>query len=137
LFIPISILSAQSNDDCLACHNDNELTMEKDGKEISIYVNEKILSVSAHQKLSCISCHVGFNPDELPHKENIESINCKSCHKDAPVKHPFHPQLKKANGTNGPANISCKGCHGRHDVISPKKVNSKWNGKNITQSWTI
>ena len=32
---------AQSNDDCLMCHDDDTFTMDKDGKEISIYVSER------------------------------------------------------------------------------------------------
>src|ERR1035437_3435523 len=95
LFILSCKLNAQTNDDCLTCHSDNKFTMTKNGKEISIYVDSKILGGSAHKNLSCIACHVGFNPDEVPHKENIKPIDCKSCHKDAPLKHQFHPDMMK------------------------------------------
>ncbi|HQF43274.1 MAG TPA: hypothetical protein PK073_10220, partial [Ignavibacteriaceae bacterium] len=36
LVILPSKIYAQSNDDCLMCHSDNELTMEKKGKVISL-----------------------------------------------------------------------------------------------------
>ncbi len=81
-----------------------------------------------------MSCHVGFNAEDLPHKENIQPINCLSCHKDARVKHQFHPQMKKANGINGPEGASCKTCHGTHDIVSPKVKTSKWAAGNIVQS---
>jgi cytochrome b subunit of formate dehydrogenase len=129
---PVSF--SQSNEDCLACHEDNTLTMEKKGKEVSLFVELKVLQSSPHRKLSCVSCHVGFNAEDLPHKENIQPINCMSCHKDARVKHQFHPQMKKANGINGPEGASCKTCHGTHDVSSPKSKNSKWAVGNIIQS---
>ena len=124
----------QSNEDCLMCHEDETLTTERNGKEVSLFVNSKTLSRSIHGNLTCVSCHVGFNPEELPHKENIQPINCKSCHSDAGIKHPFHPQMMKSGGTNGTKDVSCKNCHGTHDVESPKKENAKWNKSNLIES---
>ncbi|MEO8231128.1 MAG: hypothetical protein ABI638_02520, partial [Ignavibacteriota bacterium] len=37
VILPTNIY-AQSIDDCLMCHSDNTLTMEKKGKEISLFV---------------------------------------------------------------------------------------------------
>jgi predicted CXXCH cytochrome family protein len=105
--------------------------MEKNGNEVSVYVNEKVLLNSAHRKLTCNSCHVGFDPEEIPHKENIQPIDCKSCHKDAGVKHPFHPEIMKSAGTNGKPNVSCKNCHGTHNVKSIDSAGSKWSSKNL------
>jgi len=129
-----SSLFAQSNDDCLVCHEDESLTMEKEGGEISLFVNPIILNNSTHKKLSCVTCHVGFNPDDLPHKENIQPIDCRLCHKDAPIKHQFHPQMMKAGGSNDTPNVSCKNCHGSHDVISPVVPASKWSSANLITS---
>ena len=123
----------QTNDDCLMCHEDQTLTTERDGKEVSLFVNAKVLTHSAHGKLNCVSCHVGFNPEDLPHKENITPINCKSCHQDAAVKHPFHPQMLQANGTGGPKDVNCKGCHGTHDIISPKSPEAKYSEAKLNQ----
>ena len=125
---------AQTNADCLTCHSDKDLKKEKDGKEISLFMDESILMKSAHAKLSCISCHVKFNPDEMPHKEKIEPIDCKSCHKDAVVKHSFHPQMAKAGGNFASADVSCKQCHGTHDVTSPKKPGAKFSQLNLAES---
>ena len=127
-----SYLFAQSNDDCLMCHEDETLTMEKKGREISLFVNSKVLSNSPHKDLSCVSCHVGFNPDELPHKENITSVDCKLCHNDAPTKHQFHPQMLRSKTIT--PDVSCKNCHGSHDVVSPKVHSSKWSQANLSTS---
>jgi cytochrome b subunit of formate dehydrogenase len=132
LFLP-SKISSQTNDDCLACHSDNKMTMTKNGKEVSIYVDSKIIGGSAHKNLACLSCHVGFNPDEVPHKEKILPIDCKSCHKDAPLKHQFHPDMMK-NVSVGGQETDCKKCHGTHDIISPKVKNSKFNKVNIVEA---
>ncbi|MDO8549216.1 MAG: cytochrome b/b6 domain-containing protein [Ignavibacteria bacterium] len=129
-----SDLFAQSKEDCLVCHEDESLTMEKEGREFSLFVNPGVLNKSTHNKLSCVSCHVGFNPDDLPHKENIQPIDCRLCHKDAPIKHQFHPQMMKAGGSNDTPDISCKNCHGKHDVISPVVPASKWYSANLITS---
>jgi len=94
------VIFPQSNDDCLACHSDDELTMEKGNKEISLFVNENIFNNSIHGSLECLSCHTNFNPDDLPHKENITSVECTSCHEDAKVLHKFHPQMLKTKGVS-------------------------------------
>ncbi len=133
LFI-VKPLQAQSNDDCLMCHSDNTMTMEKNGKEISIYVNQDVFQHSVHGKLNCISCHVGFDPEEVPHKENIEPINCLNCHKNAKVIHAFHPQMVKANGISGTPDISCKNCHGTHNVEPVTKPGAKWSKQNLVES---
>ena len=89
---------AQSIDDCLMCHSDNELTMEKKGKEISLFVKEDVYKNSAHSKLSCVACHKGFDAEAMPHAENIKEVNCVSCHQKDLTNHAFHPQIIKSKG---------------------------------------
>lgn len=133
LLTPVA-LPAQTRADCLACHSDNSLVTERKGKEISLYVNEKILNSSPHRKLSCVACHTGFDPNNVPHKEKIEPVNCLTCHQSAPRKHAFHPQMLRASGRNGTPAVSCKHCHGTHDVVSPRVPGSKFHTSNLTES---
>lgn len=125
---------SQTKEDCLACHSDNTMTMEKNGKEISLFVDENILNTSTHKKINCISCHKGFNPEEVPHKENIEPVNCLSCHTNALTKHAFHPDILRSKGTGTSQSTSCKGCHGTHDVQSPKSPNAKFSSARLSES---
>ncbi len=125
LILGASPASAQTNEDCLACHSDESLTMEKNGKTISLLVKENALNDSPHRRLSCVACHTGFDKDNVPHKENITPINCMTCHRDAPPKHAFHPQMMRASGRNGTPDISCKNCHGTHDVVAPSDPSSR------------
>ncbi len=125
---------AQSDEDCLGCHSDESLTMERNGKEVSLFVNDAHLKSSPHAKLKCISCHTGFSAEDVPHKENIRPINCLSCHKNAPTKHLFHPQMLKANGSNGPKDTNCKGCHGTHKILRVDHPSSPFNSKNLSES---
>lgn len=130
VILPTNIY-AQSNDDCLMCHSDNGLTMEKNGKEISLFVNEDIFKGSTHSKLSCVACHKGFDAEAMPHSENIKEVNCVNCHQKNLTKHAFHPQIIKSKGFGKTNDTSCKGCHGIHDVVSPKNPKSKWNKTNL------
>ena len=120
------------NSVCLSCHDDPSITMTKDGKEISLEIKKFIFSKSVHSGLKCEKCHIGFNPDEIPHKEVITPVNCLSCHQDAISKHQFHPQMKFASGTGGKDDVNCKKCHGYHDVLSPKNPLSKTHFTNST-----
>ncbi|MGA3244820.1 MAG: cytochrome b/b6 domain-containing protein [Bacteroidota bacterium] len=124
---------AQTKEDCLTCHSDSSLTMERKGKQVSLYVNGGDLDKSTHRKLVCVACHAGFDAQNVPHKEKIQPVNCLTCHKDAPLKHQFHPQMNITAGGKGFGVVSCKDCHGTHDVHSPKSPDSKFHSTKLTQ----
>jgi cytochrome b subunit of formate dehydrogenase len=129
-----SMAFAQSNDECLGCHNDKSLTAERNGKEVSLFTNPSVLARSPHKKLNCISCHAGFDAGNIPHKENIQPIRCTSCHKNAVLKHQFHAVMLRARQAKGQLDNACKECHGKHDVVSPHSPGAKFNAGNITQA---
>ncbi len=130
LFLSIA-LPAQTKDECLACHSDNSLTMEKKGKTISLFVDEKHLDSSPHKKFSCTTCHTGFDPNNVPHKENITPVQCQTCHTKNIAKHTFH---KTVVSDGADKSKMCKECHGKHDVVSPKIPGSKFYSSNIVNA---
>ncbi|MFZ4619402.1 MAG: cytochrome c3 family protein [Bacteroidota bacterium] len=104
--------------------------MEKKGKTVSLFVNDKHLAASPHKKFSCTTCHTGFDPNNLPHKEGITPVQCQTCHtKDVP-KHTFHKTVV-ADGNDKSA--MCKDCHGKHNVVSPKVAGGKFNSATIAE----
>ena len=125
---------AQTRDDCLMCHSDASLVTVRDGREVSLFVEGTTLEQSAHKRLVCVACHVGFNPEEMPHKETITPVNCLTCHKSSVLKHAFHPQMVKAIGTNGDPDVSCKDCHGTHAVASLASKASPFHVSKLTES---
>ncbi len=126
-------LQAQTDADCLGCHSDPGLTMERRGREVSLFVDEALLKRSTHGKLSCVACHVGFDPFELPHRENIQPLNCTTCHSNPAATHAFHPRMLRASGRNGTADVSCKGCHGTHGVESPRVAGTRFHKSRLTE----
>ena len=114
LFTSMTEINAQKktadNSACLGCHDDPTITMTRGRKEVSLNVKSFTLPRSVHGSLKCQDCHKGFDPDNVPHMDKIQPVNCMNCHTDAFEKHKFHPQMKK-NLTNGSPNGNCKGCH--------------------------
>lgn len=121
---------AQTIEDCQACHNDPELTTDRNGRTVSLYANPKVLKASPHGKLACVSCHVGFNPEEIPHKERITPVQCTNCHKDAIRSHKFHSSMLAAARAKGTLQSQCKDCHGTHGVQSTKQPSSSFHASN-------
>ncbi len=111
LFIWGNVGFAQTNAECFDCHDDPEFTMEKSGKEISINVNPKIFATSAHKDVACMECHVGFDPEEEPHKEVITPVDCLPCHEAAGKQFVHSGHAKE---------LQCTSCH--TDVHKPEKT---------------
>lgn len=135
LFFPLlSLISlAQTDQECLDCHKDADITMEKAGRTISLEVKKYELARSVHSKVKCVDCHVGFDPYEIPHAEKIEPINCKGCHGSPSESHRFHPQINNmSSGVGGSPDVNCKECHGTHEVKSPKDPKNGMNFYNST-----
>ncbi|MEN8163971.1 MAG: hypothetical protein ABFS37_07575, partial [Acidobacteriota bacterium] len=49
---------AQSNEDCLMCHEDPDATGERGGHVVSIFVDPAAFSQSVHAEFGCIDCHM-------------------------------------------------------------------------------
>ena len=56
-----NVIKAQEIDDCLACHDDEELTAERDGREVSLYIDLDRYQKSIHRDLECIDCHKSWS----------------------------------------------------------------------------
>jgi len=129
LFLILNNLSAQTNDDCLICHDDPELTATNHGKTISLYVTAKVLKKSVHKDLDCISCHEDADVKEFPHPA-LKLVSCGNCHDDVKTKFDagIHGQALKLKALYAP---NCKECHGEHDILSSANPASRTYKMNI------
>lgn len=89
-------------EECLMCHDDEALTMERNGAEVSLYVDPNAYTASAHGELACTDCHEGFDPEEEPHREAIVPVDCGSCHEASAADF-------RTSGHRG--ELSCTSCH--------------------------
>jgi len=123
-------LFAQTNDDCLACHNDATLTKEKGGKKVSLYIKPTALDHSVHKNVLCASCHTGAAVKDFPHPENQKPVECGTCHADAKEKF-FKGVHGRAFLTNNKYAPNCKECHGTHDILKSDQPQSRTYKMNI------
>ncbi|MCB0281389.1 MAG: cytochrome c3 family protein [Calditrichae bacterium] len=127
LFLGFYVLTAQTNQDCLDCHDDPEFTTERNGREVSLHVNQNILLKSVHADHDCIDCHTDASED---HPEDLKPVDCGDCHDDAMDDYMagVHGQAFKRGEIYAP---TCKECHGTHDILSPKEPKSRTYKMNI------
>ena len=120
---------AQSNEDCMMCHEDPELITERKGQVISMFVNLSIFGNSVHGDLDCVMCHEDADVEEFPHNDMLAPVNCGNCHDEATAKFEkgIHGQALKLNALYAP---SCGECHGSHNILhhtNPKSRTYKMN----------
>jgi len=124
---------APENDECLACHGDDSLTMTLDsGEEASLFMKKEVLAASVHKALRCTDCHA--SQKEVPHPErHYKSLVqfrfsftevCKSCHFENYTKtlDSVHFGLQARGDVFAP---NCVKCHGAHDIGHPAQPRSR------------
>ena len=124
---------AQSDEDCMMCHEDPELTTERNGQTVSMFVQPENLKRTVHADVSCIDCHDDVNTEEFLHADQskkLKPVDCGKCHKASELQFfaGIHGQALKLNEPYAP---TCKECHGTHDILS------QWNSKSKTYKMNI
>ncbi|MCB2229174.1 cytochrome c3 family protein [bacterium] len=121
---------AQENDECLMCHGDPDLSAERDGLELSLFVDEDTFGKSVHAPLECIDCHQDLAGAEMPHDEMVADVDCGMCHDDVAeiYGHSVHGQQVAKGEKLAP---QCWDCHGKHDILPRTDPNSQVTKFNI------
>lgn len=122
--------SAQSNDDCLMCHEDPGLSTMRNGRKVSLYTKANALDNSVHKYVDCADCHQDAAVEEFPHAENLEPVNCGMCHDEAMKNFDtgIHGQALRLNELYAP---TCVECHGKHNILSGSSPDSPTYKMNI------
>jgi cytochrome b subunit of formate dehydrogenase len=101
---------------CLDCHGDRSFTVERKGREVSLYVDGDRFAGSIHGEAGCTSCHFDAAVEELPHPERLAKVDCATCHDDAAGK--FEKSLHgRALARGNDLAPHCTTCHGKHDIL--------------------
>lgn len=121
--ITASAAFAQEDSECLVCHEDNTLEGKRNGRTISVFVNEKKFTGSVHGSVGCVSCHLDLAGTELPHAEEIARVECGMCHSAEEEMHArsLHGQAIKKGDPLAP---TCQNCHGSHEILPVKNPQS-------------
>jgi cytochrome b subunit of formate dehydrogenase len=101
-----------ANLNCLKCHSNADLAMERDGAMVSLYVDEELYSLTMHGRVACAQCHTEVNPQ---HKERAcatitKKVDCGICHAEQVQQHELskHGQLAAMGDAAVP---TCMTCH--------------------------
>jgi len=130
LTLPVSLLHAQSDEDCMMCHEDREMTGTLNGRMVSMFVDTTIFARSVHHSNTCLSCHADAADEGFPHADDLDPVNCGNCHEGQMTDNVrgIHGQALLMNDPNAP---SCKECHGHHDILPYSNPNSRTYKMNI------
>ena len=129
LFILFLILSfslylpASTNEDCLACHEDTELKAE-DGRSLFVNSEKFVSSIHGLAGFSCVDCHADLDGfEDFPHAEDLQAVSCNMCHDKAAEE--FEKSIhSQANPEKDCCYVSCKDCHGNHNIKPIDDLNS-------------
>ncbi len=128
----VSILSG-AEEDCMACHEDPDLK-SKDEKPLFVDGEKSKSSIHGAAGISCTDCHIdlqGF--DDFPHPERLQQVNCGSCHSDALTQ--FQSSVhSSASPPKDCCTVSCKDCHGKHDIKPKDDYNSRVFSLNLPET---
>lgn len=114
---------ALSDATCLECHSDPDLTMEKDGEDVSIFVDEKKLRASVHAKNRCAECHRDLTAEHPDDEKAALPVDCAKCHEQQSETFGASVHgIALRNGNDGAA--TCVDCHGTHEVFEHGSVKS-------------
>ena len=120
-----------SNRDCLSCHAKPDLVAERDGRKVSMFVDETEHQKGAHGRVACAQCHSQVQTShERPCDAVTDKVNCSVCH--AAVVETYqgsiHGQLAARNDPDAP---KCLDCHDRHATQSRRWPESNTFPRNV------
>jgi cytochrome b subunit of formate dehydrogenase len=103
--------------ECLACHSDQTLTTDVNGRKVSLYIDADKMKQSVHGgTFACVDCHKDVKSS--PHAETPAKVECATCHAEEQTayQHSYHATARKPDGST-PA--TCSDCHGDAHTILP------------------
>lgn len=109
---------ALTNEQCLGCHADASLTAERDGRQVSLFVEATKFAASVHESLRCVDCHTALK--ELPHAEKLAPVACGSCHEEVQQQYAASVHALRA-GFKENQGATCRHCHGSPHAILPRR----------------
>lgn len=101
---------------CQACHGERNLTTDRGGGRVSLFVDAKEFSASVHGPLGCTGCHADLAGAEMPHEVPVARVDCASCHPEEGEQH-ARSLHGRAVARGDPLAPRCADCHGEHDIL--------------------
>ncbi|MCP4661931.1 MAG: hypothetical protein GY856_41540 [bacterium] len=125
--------SGMANQDCLACHGKRDLSVERDGETVSLFVDEEALATSAHAGTACAQCHTEVAASLTRPCEPISSqVDCSICHAEVVTEFAgsTHGTLLAEGDPDAP---SCLECHDNHATQDKNLPTSPTFARNVPE----
>jgi predicted CXXCH cytochrome family protein len=122
-----------ANEDCLRCHADPTLTVERDGTEVSLYVDEQAYDLAKHGGTACAQCHVDVAlTGERPCETLSAPVDCSICHAEQVQQHAssLHGQYAARGDPDAP---TCLDCHDYHETRDHRMPDSPTYPRNVPE----
>lgn len=134
VYLGAAVLRAEATDkDCLACHADHRLSVERDGKTLPLFTDARQLEASVHSSLGCTDCHDGVDAAAKPHHAVAGPVDCRGCHETVAKSHAFHNDFAKAPAV-ATRETDCVACHGSHGMQAASGSKSVFAGTGLAES---
>jgi len=104
----------------MACHEDMDLKSD-DQKLLFVDYEKFVSSVHGTVGITCIDCHSDLKGiEDFPHTEKLKTVDCSECHTKAQEEF-----TKSIHSQSDIEEVSCKNCHGKHDIKSKSDYDSR------------
>ncbi len=113
-----------ANADCMFCHSDPDLTMERDGETISVFVDEGAYDTSMHGGTGCAQCHADVTPSRTERAcatSVASNVDCGVCHAPPVEQYSLgvHGTLAAQGVAEAPTCLDCHDYHATEDNAWP------------------
>ncbi|TFG63268.1 MAG: hypothetical protein E4H28_06630, partial [Gemmatimonadales bacterium] len=101
---------------CAKCHEDRRFLTgktETTEQDQALFITRALLEQSAHEELSCASCHEQ-HATGYPHDTDAIAVPCSRCHEAE--QNEWARSIHAANYTSTGDATDCVGCHSSHTV---------------------
>jgi cytochrome b subunit of formate dehydrogenase len=120
-----------SDRDCLRCHGQPGLKVERGGQSLPLFVKTAELSASRHSRVACVQCHTGAAPSSERSCATVTpKVDCSICHAEVVTQYreSTHGQLAGKGSPDAPV---CRDCHGTHGTLSKNQSSSPTFSRNV------
>lgn len=115
---------------CLSCHGDPDFQVEKDGEQVSLYVDADEIAGSAHGGNACFKCHTNVSRSKTPVCIGSGPVDCAMCHTEQVEEFTASEHGRRvAEGDSTAPN--CADCHGSHGTLFKEDQASPTFTRNI------
>ncbi len=123
--------SRVANKECMRCHGDRNLSVERDGHRVSLYIDEARYNASSHATVACAQCHTEVSSAlKRPCAAITNPVDCGVCHAQVVSDYTksTHGQLAAKNDPDAP---TCRTCHDPHATQSHRLPTSPTFARNV------